>query len=117
MDRDLHPHYPLNILDVHHLLAVAAEDGAAAMVISLDHDTFARDALSGIGVDVAGVCGDDDMRVVTRTTESDMLATQSSLVFNTEDTHRLSLAIAMVVAAGVGRNTIRSALRVSHEIR
>ena len=141
LDRDLHPHYPLNILDVHHLLAVAAEDGAAAVVVSLDHDTLAHDALSGVGVDVAGVSGedaetttkadeqasraatsfgvvpDDDMRVVTRTTESDALATQSSLVFSTEDTRRLSLAIAMVVAAGVGRNTIRSALRVSHEIR
>ena len=60
---------------------------------------------------------DSQTHVVGRTSESDALATHSSLEPNDELVHRLSLAISMAMAAGVRRNTIRNALHFSREIR
>lgn len=52
-----------------------------------------------------------------RTLESDALARQAAGTLDQEDEQRLSLAIAMVLAAGVHRTNIRSALRMAKELR
>jgi hypothetical protein len=53
---------------------------------------------------------------VTRNEESDVFAQQSQIVNGEDGVRRLSLSVAMVLAAGVRRNTIKSALRVSREL-
>ncbi|MBW3083605.1 UDP-N-acetylmuramyl peptide synthase [Bifidobacterium phasiani] len=138
LERYLDLDYPLGILDMQRALAVCAEDGAAAVIIAMDGDTLRADALRSVTVDVVGVCGrnDDALRehvrrtcerygcvvtghghVVTRTEESDALAEQASLSYESQDAGHLSLAIAMTMAAGVRKANIKSALRVSRELR
>ena len=166
LDRELHASYPLGILDVQHFLSLAAEDGASAVVISLDRDSLADGAVNGVGIDVLGVAEsrlddahtnaqtdtaaktngkadashagrqsndlhaiaeqaaqrfglvlDNETHVVGRTSESDTLAEHSSLEFDDVRLHQLSLAISMAMAAGVRRNTIRNALRLSRGMR
>ncbi|EKF16407.1 hypothetical protein B217_02088, partial [Bifidobacterium bifidum IPLA 20015] len=46
----------------------------------------------------------------------DLLAAQAPFASDRDSIRELSLAIAMVMAAGIRRNNIRSALRVSHEL-
>lgn len=53
---------------------------------------------------------------VTRSEESDELAEIADQIGGRDIHRHLSLAIAMVLAAGVRRGTIKSALRVSHEL-
>lgn len=143
LDRQVELRYPLDALEVQHVLSVGAEDGAAAAVICLDDATLRRGAVSGTGFDVLAVADDtkltvptqhkvlesaahtygfaidDNSHIATRTSDSDAMARQ---VDNMEDQdlseiNRLSTAIAMVMAAGVRRSNIRSALRVSRELR
>ena len=52
--------------------------------------------------------------VAVRTDETDMMAIQADL--GTGPSRPLSLAIAMVLAAGIRKSSIRSALRVSREL-
>lgn len=64
-----------------------------------------------------GFCSRDHAYCVTRSADSDELAALADQIGG-KDVHRhLSLSIAMVLAAGVRRGTIKSALRVSHELR
>ena len=56
------------------------------------------------------------MRVTHRTDESDTLAELAARGDDPEDKPLLSLAIAMVLAAGVRRNNIRNALRVAGDL-
>lgn len=139
LDRYLDLEYPLGILDMQRTLAVCAEDGAAAMIIAMDAGTLRDDALRSVTVDVVGVGGppgDEAMRehalracercgcdladkgkVVGRTAESDMLAAQAAYTYDRGSNDSLSLAISMTMAAGVRKANIRSALRVSRELR
>ncbi|KAB5605976.1 UDP-N-acetylmuramyl peptide synthase [Bifidobacterium jacchi] len=138
LERHLNLRYPLGILDVESTLAVCAEDGAAAVVIALNTRTLRDGALNGVNVDVLGqdcaqgdslerVMGqeaadrygfviDDQTHLTGFTEESDQLAMQSVSSGVPENDRRLSLAIAMVMAAGVRRANIRNALRVSRDI-
>lgn len=140
LERSLPLDYPLGSLDIQRTLGVCQEDGSAAVVIALDEQTLRDGALSGVNVDVLGVDGmDSDPRnrdiarrmgdrygfimdaqthLTGRTIESDQIAMQfpSSQDGGIGDVKRSSLSIAMVMAAGVRRNNIRNALRVSHDL-
>lgn len=137
LERRLDLRHPIGVLDVQHTLAVCGEDGAAAAVVALNERTLRPDALQSVGVDVLG-CVDEEkpqslaalrqaqrygfaapkqLKVTTRTEESDALASQSALGQRDASERRLSLAIAMTLAAGVRRGNIKSALRVSQELR
>ncbi|RFT30749.1 UDP-N-acetylmuramyl peptide synthase, partial [Gardnerella vaginalis] len=54
---------------------------------------------------------------VMRSRESDELAALADQIGGKDVHKHLSLSIAMVLAAGVRRGTIKSALRVSHELK
>lgn len=54
---------------------------------------------------------------VTRSNDSDELAALADQISGKDIKRHVSLSIAMVLAAGVRRGTIKSALRVSHELR
>lgn len=137
LDRYIGLEYPLGVLDVQRVLAVCAEDGVSAVVMSLDERTLRHGALHTVEFDVLGVddvpesrlretCAaacerygctmDERGRVVGRTPESDVLARQAASGEYGESWETLSLAIAMAMAAGVRRTNIRSALRVSREL-
>ena len=137
LERRLDLRHPIGVLDVQHTLAVCGEDGAAAAVVALNERALRPDALQSVGVDVLG-CVDEEkpqslaalrqaqrygfaapkqLKVTTRTEESDALASQSALGQRDASERRLSLAIAMTLAAGVRRGNIKSALRVSQELR
>ena len=64
-----------------------------------------------------GFCSREHAYCVTRSLESDELAQLADQIGGRDVERHLSLAIAMVLAAGVRRGTIKSALRVSHELR
>lgn len=135
LERALKLTYPLNVLDVQHCLAVCCEDGAAVAVIALDEATVARQGLQSVSVDVLGSLQsngphadrafieglrddygflfDDAMRLSVCTEESDALARLAVTSLHQHDERHLSLAIAMMLAAGVRRASIRSALRVA----
>ncbi|KAE8128331.1 MULTISPECIES: UDP-N-acetylmuramyl peptide synthase [Bifidobacterium] len=137
LERRLDLRHPVGILDVQHTLAVCGEDGAAAAVIALNERTLRPDALQSVGIDVLGsvddvrqqsisslraaqgygFIADKQLTMTMRTEESDVLASQSALGQGDESERRLSLAIAMTLAAGVRRGNIKSALRVSRELR
>jgi hypothetical protein len=140
LERQLELAHPIGIFDVQHTLSVCGEDGAAAVIIALDEQTLRPHALESVGIDVLGTidaappagtpssavvaeqaqdygfAADRQLRLTMRTEESDALSRQSALVQDDASTRRLSLAIAMVLAAGVRRGNIRSALRVSREL-
>ncbi|MBW3081533.1 UDP-N-acetylmuramyl peptide synthase [Bifidobacterium saguinibicoloris] len=134
LDRKLDLEYPLGVLDVQRTLAICAEDGAAAVVVALDDLTVSPHALESVNVDVLGssapapvnadkaiiermqaeygFLADEQMKVTTRTEESDTLARLTPSNDDAGEERRLSLAIAMMLAAGVRRSSIRSTLRV-----
>ncbi|ETY72266.1 hypothetical protein [Bifidobacterium moukalabense] len=135
LERFLDLRYPLSILDVQRTLAVCAEDGAAAVILALDERTLREQALQSVSVDVLGIDDADvdgeqlsrkvagfggvigkQTRVATRTQESDLLATQAAMAYEQVDGRALSLSIAMVLAAGVRKANIKSALRVSRDL-
>lgn len=140
LDRPLDLRHPMDALDVQHALSVCAEDGAAAAVLTVDDATLRAGTLGGVRFDVLAVADsarmtvdeqrrildaaarhygftiDDDTHVAWRTSDSDALAQQSGDAHDPLDVARLSCGIAMVMAAGVRRSNIRSALRVSHEL-
>ena len=139
LERNLNLSYPLNMLDMQRSLAVCGEDGVAAVAVSLDDLTVASHGMQGVNVDVLGSMQpvpvnadqafierlqaeygfktENPIKVTVRTLESDALARQASGALSQEDEQRLSLAIAMVLAAGVHRTNIRSALRMAKEMK
>lgn len=136
LERALDLHYPLDPLAVQQTLAVCSEDGAAAVIIAMNDDTLLPEAMEAVSVDVIGYDGvpgpneaerfveescerfgcepTDATHIVGRTEESDMMAVQAG--FDHENVRQLSLAISMALAAGIRKNNIRSALRVSKEM-
>ncbi|KAB7785697.1 hypothetical protein [Bifidobacterium cebidarum] len=134
MTRALNLTYPLGVLDMQRTLAVCAEDGVAAVIIALDAATVSNHALESVNVDVLGVehdmpdqdvstlktryafVSDRDLALTTTTRESDDLAKESPVGYDRVRAGHMSLAIAMVLAAGVRRNNVRSALRVANNL-
>ncbi|MCH4160889.1 MAG: UDP-N-acetylmuramyl peptide synthase [Bifidobacterium sp.] len=140
LDRQLDLQYPLSAIDMQRMLSVCVEDGASAVAISADRDTLQKDALHAVEVDVLslaqratlrrgqqevlaeqasrifGFALGDRTNVASRNEDSDSLAVQSNVFQEDDSTMRLSLSIAMVMSAGVKKNNIRSALRVSREL-
>ncbi|HAH53015.1 MAG TPA: UDP-N-acetylmuramyl peptide synthase [Bifidobacterium sp.] len=136
LERFLNLRYPLSILDVQRTLAVCMEDGAAAVILALDKRTLDEQALQAVNIDVLGCSdtGSDEKRtrdfaarfgcvigkhthIARRTSESDLLAAQASSAYDESDAGALSLSIAMVLAAGVRKANIKSALRVSRDMQ
>ena len=127
--------HPLSAIDVQRTMAVCAEDGAAAVILALDEETLREDALQSVSVDVLA-CDDNGLsdaevaklvakfgcavgkqtRIAGRTQESDLLAAQAATAYGQTDSRSLSLSIAMVLAAGVRKANIKSALRVSRDL-
>lgn len=140
LERHLPLRHPIHAPDVQNTLAICVEDGASAVVISLDDKTLAEGALCSLSVDVLG-CVDagrqgvdtdrlsarlrdrygftlsDDAQTVGTTVESDELAEQSGMAPQPDGRRRLSLAISMALGAGVRRSTVRNSLKVSRELR
>ena len=141
LERQLNLSYPLDIYDIQHTMAVCAEDGASAIIIALEPGTLADHALEGTSVDVAGSCdaltptllkttladwtqryglsleGNNQM-IYQRDAETDEIAAEAvDGSAGVGDASRLSLSIAMVMAAGVRKSNIRNALRVSSEMQ
>ena len=135
LERFLDLNYPLSILDGQRTMAVCAEDGAAAVILALSEETLNDDALQSVNVDVLG-CDDKGLseaeivksvarfgctvgkqtHIAGRTQESDALAAQATEAYGQTDSSALSLSIAMVLAAGVRKANIKSALRVSRDL-
>lgn len=135
LERYLDLNYPLSILDVQRTMAVCAEDGAAAAILALSEETLKDDALQSVSVDVLG-CDDNGLseaeivksvarfgctvgkrtHIAVRTQESDMLASQAAAAYGQTNSSALSLSISMVLAAGVRKANIKSALRVSRDL-
>ena len=136
MERPLDLTYPLGVLDVQRALAVCAEDGVAAAIVALDSRTIAESGLESVVMDVLGTedsagrrmtlddlhqrygfAVDADMRLTVPTSESRQLSLEASMATGQGVSEPLALSIAMVLAAGVRRSNVRSALRVSKELR
>ena len=135
LERFLNLEYPLSAIDVQCTMAVCAEDGAAAVILALEEETLREDALQSVSVDVLA-CDDNGLsdaevaklvakfgcavgkqtRIAGRTQESDLLAAQAATAYGQTDSRSLSLSIAMVLAAGVRKNNIRSALHVANNL-
>ncbi|KAA8827785.1 MULTISPECIES: hypothetical protein [Bifidobacterium] len=134
MTRTLNLSYPLGILDMQRVLAVCAEDGVAAVIIAMNPSTLKPHALESVNVDVLGAqrsasgpdlaelrdryafVADGDLALTRPTRESDDLAADSPAASSMSRLRHMSLAIAMVLAAGVRRNNVRSALRVASNL-
>lgn len=128
--------YPIDAFAMQRVLSVCVEDGVTAMIIALDDETLGTGALSSVRMDVIGIdasrhsndiqamidqaCAmygcviDDDTHIALRTDESDVMAIQAEL--DHVPSRALSLAVSMVLAAGIRKSNIRSALRVSKEL-
>lgn len=141
LERQLNLSYPLDVYDIQHVMAVCAEDGASAIIIALDSGTLAEHALEGATVDVAGSCDaltpfalkatlaewtqrygfsleSNNQMIYQRDAETDDIAAEAmDGSAGVGDASRLSLSIAMVMAAGVRKSNIRNALRVSSEMQ
>ncbi|MEE1296042.1 MAG: UDP-N-acetylmuramyl peptide synthase [Bifidobacterium sp.] len=136
LERFVDLQYPVDAFSVQRVLSVCVEDGASAVIIALDDATLAAGSLESVGVDVLGYDGpdhqedidamlaevrerygcvlDEDSHLAVRTDETDIMAIQAD--FGPDQAKPLSLSIAMVLAAGVRKANIRSALRVSREL-
>lgn len=139
LERRLDLQYPLGIIDLQRVFAICAEDGASAVVIALDDLTIREHALESVNVDVLGSFlpapanadraviermqaeygfrADEQMHVTSPTEESDTLAQYATDGDDPAERTKLSLAIAMVLAAGVRRSNIRNALRVAGDLQ
>ena len=134
MTRTMNLNYPLGILDMQRALSVCAEDGVAAVIIAMDDRTLAEHALESVNVDVLGTedvnasaslnelktryafVAEHDMSMTSSTPESDEMAADSPAMYDRVRLGHMSLAIAMVLAAGVRKNNIRSALHVANNL-
>jgi len=134
MTRTMNLNYPLGILDMQRALSVCAEDGVAAVIIAMDDRTLAEHALESVNVDVLGTedvnasaslnelktryafVAEHDMSMTSSTPESDEMAADSPAMYDRVRLGHMSLAIAMVLAAGVRKNNIRSALHLANNL-
>ena len=140
LDRPLNLEYPMSMFDVQRVLAVCAEDGASAVVLTMNERTLRPQALRSVSIDViavgdglpgsgaerstaiaqlAGRYGFDEHasgRLASRTEESDNMAGHAFEPRDPDSLNRLSLSIAMALVAGVRRSSIKGALRVSKEL-
>ena len=134
MTRTLNIDYPMGILDIQRTLAICAEEGVAAVIIAMEAATLAPHALESVAVDVIGARRDTAERdidgwknrygfiidrqhhMVCADAGSDALAAEAVGVTDRDHKDRLSFAIAMVMAAGVRRNSVRSALRMADSL-
>lgn len=136
LERVLDLQYPLDTLAMQQVLSVCLEDGAAAVIIAMDERTLQPEAMQAVQVDVIGCDGVTAPRetqqyvaamcrhfgcpqtgktqVVGRTEESDVMALQSNA--DQDQVRSLSLTIAMAMAAGIRKNSIKSVLRVTREM-
>ncbi|NMM92948.1 hypothetical protein [Bifidobacterium oedipodis] len=135
MTRKLDLTYPLGVIEAQRALSVCAEDGVAAVILALDDATFTRHALESVNVDVLGsrrvvpieeAAGikaryafetETGLKVTTMTAESDELSREAPQIHYDGKAEGLSLVIAMVLAAGVRKNNVRSALRVASNLK
>lgn len=134
MTRPLNLSYPMGVLDVQRAFAICAEDGVAAVILTLNNVTFSPHALECVHVDVLGAQRSQlntDIETLKETygfetehmptlivpnEESYDMLRDVSYVRGTDRASHLSLAIAMVLSAGVRRNNVRSALRVANNL-
>jgi hypothetical protein len=134
MTRTLNLTYPLGILDMQRVLSVCAEDGVAAVVIAMNEATLRHHALEFVNVDVLGAehadlgedlrtvksrysfVADQALAITTTTGESDAMAADAPAMFDIMRLGHMSLAISMVLAAGVRRNNVINALRVANNL-
>ena len=89
----------------------SGEEPAGSAGDARDDLAQARQLGAGFGFEV-----DEQTHVARADAQSDLLAAQAPFASDRDSIRELSLAIAMVMAAGIRRNNIRSALRVSHEL-
>ena len=89
----------------------SGEEPAGSAGDARDDLAQARQLGAGFGFEV-----DEQTHVAHADAQSDLLAAQAPFASDRDSIRELSLAIAMVMAAGIRRNNIRSALRVSHEL-
>lgn len=135
LERFIELNYPIDVLSMQRAMAVCAEDGAAAVIVTMDDATLDVDAMASVAVDVLACDGvpeptrardymdqmaqrygcaiTKDTRLVMRTEESDTMALQAGV--GPAQVRALSFAIAMGLAVGVRKSSIRSALRVAGE--
>lgn len=137
LERDLVFSYPIGGLQVESVLVSAVEDGATSVVIDASGDTLAPGSLAGMSVDVCGLT-DHGAKDGSRTLHDEMVAALADYAPQiTENTHatgrtgdsdeiarenvtsgddlgisELSIAVAMVMQAGIKKSGIRNALRV-----
>ena len=113
-------------------MAVFAVTGADEQ--AMDDRTLAEHALESVNVDVLGTedvnasaslnelktryafVAEHDMSMTSSTPESDEMAADSPAMYDRVRLGHMSLAIAMVLAAGVRKNNIRSALHVANNL-
>ena len=89
----------------------SGEEPAGSAGDARDDLAQARQLGAGFGFEV-----DEQTHVARADAQSDLLAAQAPFASDRDSIRELSLAIAMVMAAGIRRNNIRSALRASHEL-
>ena len=89
----------------------SGEEPAGSAGDARDDLAQARQLGAGFGFEV-----DEQTHVARADAQPDLLAAQAPFASDRDSIRELSLAIAMVMAAGIRRNNIRSALRVSHEL-
>ena len=104
LERFLNLEYPLSAIDVQRTMAVCAEDNGLS-------DAEVAKLVAKFGCAVG-----KQTRIAGRTQESDLLAAQAATAYGQTDSRSLSLSIAMVLAAGVRKANIKSALRVSRDL-
>lgn len=137
LDQFVQLEYPVDVFAMQRVLSVCVEDGASAIILALDEETLTAGALESVSVDVLGFDSDthdtsamsaiiddtqlrygyqlrEDAAIAIRTDETDTMAVQAD--FGPDCARPLSLAISCVLAAGVRKANIRSALRVSKEL-
>lgn len=140
LERHLAEEYPLSELDIQRMLSVFIEDGASAVVIGADKESLKSGALESVVVDVCAICDDaveedeghsslkammdyygavlrERTHLAHRSGETDEMAHHFDPAADPAAIRRLSLALAMVMKAGVRKSNIKSALRVSKEMK
>ena len=114
MTRTMNLNYPLGILDMQRALAEHALESVNVDVLGTE-DVNASASLNELKTRYAFVA-EHDMSMTSSTPESDEMAADSPAMYDRVRLGHMSLAIAMVLAAGVRKNNIRSALHVANNL-
>lgn len=135
MTRTLNLDYPLGAIDVQQVLSVCAEDGVAAVVIALDSATLEEGALRSTNIDVLGSPKKITAKSVSKVSSQFEFVSQELKTAHPDDDSRqlaqeardvvddekrldnISFAIAMVLAAGVRKANVRSALCMASSLK